>query len=287
MSRMAPCAVILISLLSACGEIPQPFRHEGTATDLARPRLERGLVVPPVTGAGLSDDAGRKLAQAMVDALEDAEIPAVVSSSRTIGEPLLGEAVRDGDRLVVTWSFHPFDDGPETRRSLSLPANRLAGTGAKDLKRWASDAVPAIIAVLRDPNAGPAVSATADPVAGIDRPKIRIIALTGLPGDGDQSLAKAIRQALIRGAMAVVDTGEAYVVRGKVDIGPGKTGEDNVDVTWTISRASDMALLGSIHQEGAVLRGQLSGPWGGIARDIAEAGASGLLDVVHADQRKH
>jgi hypothetical protein len=107
--------------------------------------------------------------------------------------------------------------------------------------------------------------------------------LHGLPGDGDKTLTAALKRALERSGLVVKDEGAAYMVEGKVTVAPGLPGEDTVTVAWILKRVEDGTQLANIGQSGAVPRGRLAGPWGSLARDIAEGGAAGLMEVIRAD----
>ncbi|HLO75329.1 MAG TPA: hypothetical protein VK196_02590, partial [Magnetospirillum sp.] len=100
--RLSAIAVLAATAtaLAACGDLPQPFRHEGAPSSLARPKLTRGVTVRP-PGEG---PEARALADALVRALEDQEVPALVHEGPAFGHVIDGE-MRDGGKTVsVRWA---------------------------------------------------------------------------------------------------------------------------------------------------------------------------------------
>ncbi|MCR6630045.1 MAG: hypothetical protein NVV74_08325 [Magnetospirillum sp.] len=274
--RRAPLLLVMVAALSACGDIPQPFRHEGIPGALARPKMTRGVTVRPPAD---SPD-GRVLAEAMVRALEDQEVPALVHDGAAFGHVIDGQVQDGGKSLAVRWILRA-PDGAEAAASVqTLPKALLAQADPVLMKRAATNAAAVLAGPLADPDAR---AVFAPQPAADSRSVVSVLPLRGLPGDGDTALAEAMRRALTRGGVLVKDEGADYLVEGKVTVAPGLPGEDTVTVAWVVKRAKGGAELGNIGQGGAVPRGRLSQPWGLLARDIAEGGASGVVEVVLAD----
>lgn len=257
-------------MVAACGDIPQPFRHDGSPPDLARPKLVRGVTIRPLAGY----EAAGPLAAAMVKAMEDREIAAIVRDGPAFGPVVEGRAVEDG---VVEWRLL----GPDGTEA-ALHRQRLpAGADPARLKRLAADAVAALALPLStDPDALPRRDIATGP-----RPTVRLVPLAGLPGDGDKTLNAALKKALDRAGLILAEDGE-YLVQGSVLLSPVSATEENLALNWVVRRARDNMMLASIDQGGAVPRGRLSVAWGGLARDIAEGGAAGIFEVVQAARRK-
>lgn len=271
-------AASLGAALSACGEIPQPLRHEETSR-LARPKaaMTRGVAVRP---PGEGPD-GAALAQSLVQALEDQDVAALVQSGPAFGYRIEGRVEDLGPVLAVFWTLKSPDGNDVAASRQSAPKAALAAGDPKALKRTASASAMLLARPLADPDALPD---PAEKAAAADaRPAVRLEPLRGLPGDGDTALAEAMRRALERAGLAVRADGAAYAVEGKVTIVPGTGGEDAVTVAWVVRRAGGGAELANIGQTGGVPRSRLHQPWGALARDIAEGGASGVLQAVRAD----
>ena len=104
---------------------------------------------------------------------------------------------------------------------------------------------------------------------------------TGLPGDGNDSLRKALKGALERRGLLVVSEGGDVTISPNIIVGPDKLGETPLDISWSVlSKTGEN--LGEAKQHGQVSTLMLSGNWGHLARDIAEGGADGIVTVVQS-----
>jgi hypothetical protein len=272
---------ILAATLAACGDVPKPFRHDGAAPPLARPKMERGVTIRPLAGY----DHAEQLAAAFAKALEGREIPASVRTGPAFGhvvEGVIDGGVIDGgvaEGGVAVWSLK----APDGTEAATLRQRLPAQPDPIGLKRAAAEAMAVLAQPLSvDPDAIPRQAPGA---ARIERPSARLVTMAGLPGDGDRTLNNAIRTALGRAGVTIKDDGE-FVVQGAVTVTSLSTIEDNVLVVWTVKRARDNSQVASIDQGGAVPRGRLTLPWGSLARDIAEGGAAGIAQAVRHAQAK-
>lgn len=271
-------ALVLAAMgLAACGDIPQPFRHdEDGVPRLARPKMTRGVTIHPPEDSA----QGRALADSLVRALEDQDVPALVSDGPAFGHVIDGTLNDGGKTVSVRWVLKSPDGSQTATATHTIAKASLEQNNPAILKRSAATAAVALAAPLADPDAQP--TANPGPTAVDNRPTVAVIALKGLPGDGDTALTAAIRRALGRGGLLVKDEGADYMVQGMVGVAAGRPGEDIVSVSWVVRRG-DGAELGRISQDGSIPRGRLAQSWGTLARDIAEGGAAGVVEVVLAD----
>lgn len=282
MRRLFPLAALV--LLAACGDLPQPFRHDDNdVPKLARPKMDRGLTIRPIEGA----PQGEALAAAMAAALERHEILAVVRSGPAFGNLLEAQLAEEGGRAVINWRLSAPDGTILSRHVQAVPATAWGQADKNRLKLMATEAA-AVLAppLLVDPDALAKTQDLAKPDPADRRPVVMLANLAGLPGDGDKTLMAALRAALGQNGVLVRDGGAEHLVQGSVTVTPGRPNEDNVLVVWQVKNAKDGATLASIDQGGAVPRGRLDLPWGSLARDIAEGGAAGLVQALKQLQRK-
>lgn len=259
----------LALLLTGCGDIPQPFRHEGDNPAMA-PQAARGVVVRPL------DDSPRstQLADAIVRSLLEAEIPAstqpVVPGAWVIG----GEIDPTTAAAQLRWTLTRPPGGEVLGKvEQSIPAGAWGRATPKTINLIAAEVVDKLMGPLH----GDGPAATHIPAG----PAIRLLPLAGLPGNGDTALATAMRTSLRSSGLTVVD-GEAesdFLLRGQVTVTPGQAGDDVLSVAWTVI-ARDGRDLGSSAQQGAVPKGRLNGSWGSLAADIAAGGAEGVGEIV-------
>lgn len=269
---------VLVSLVAGCGDIPQPFRHDGEPSLLARPKMTRGVAIrPPAEG-----DEGEMIAQSLVQAFEQQDIPALVQTGQAFGYQVEGQAEDRGSVLDVTWVLKGPDGTAAATSRQVVPKALLVAADAKSLKRTADASALALSLPLADPDAQPVAQPRSD---ADSRPQVRITPLRGLPGDGDRALFEAMRTALIRNHLKIADDGATYVIEGRVTVAPGSANEDMVTVAWVLKRSEDGKEVANIAQSGAVPKGRLNQSWGSLARDIAEGGASGIEQGIRADGR--
>jgi hypothetical protein len=111
---------------------------------------------------------------------------------------------------------------------------------------------------------------------------IAVEGVTGAPGDGDRSLARAIAAALRHANLRVADADpprQSYRLSGRIEIAPPLEGRQQVKVRWALKRP-DGGEIGQVSQENAVPAGSLDGPWGDVAYAVAMAAAPGIAALV-------
>ncbi|OAN50679.1 hypothetical protein A6A04_17640 [Paramagnetospirillum marisnigri] len=269
-------SLLLPLLLAACGEIPQPFRHEGLNTAVV-PLAARGVVVRP------ADDSApaRRVAEAVVRRLLEAEIPAsirpVVPGAWVIGAGIEPDATHARFRWVLV---RP-DGGDPVVVEQRVPAATWARATPKTVELIAAEVVEKLSPTLMGEMA-PAPGQTASTA----RPTVALLPLAGLPGDGGVSLAAAMRRLLDGNGIGTAEPGAAdFRLRGQATLSAAASGDEVLDLAWTVLDR-DGRELGTATQQGAVPKGRLSGPWGGLATDIAAGGTEGVVAIIRAALRK-
>ena len=273
-------AALALILVGACQPLPRPL------ADLARPGPELlnlpgrgGVVVLEVDG--LPPERAQALAEAMANALVEAEVPATIGGGTRESLFLLGRTdVRPaGPRLLeVTFVWDLFDGaskplGSRTHRQVVSERDWEAARPA-DLGRLANAAAPAIAELYYG---GMPKEASERP-----RPGVVIGAITGAPGDGARSLPRALKTTLESARLLIVtDKAQAIaVVDGTVTVKPGAGRQtEAVEIRWRVSLPAGQE-LGIVTQANDIPAGSLKGAWGEIAAAIAINAGPGILDLV-------
>jgi len=147
------------------------------------------------------------------------------------------------------------------------------------------------------PTAGAAPTATATPAsatppaaptpapapatAAAKFPRVRVLTVTGAPGDGNRALTAGMRRALGEQQVVLVDAPDATTVTviGSVEISPPAEGAQRIVIRWVV-KGPGGEQLGDLEQANTIKAGALNGEWGGVAHVIALAASEGILDLM-------
>ncbi len=268
-----PFALLLTLLLAACGEIPQPFRHDGPNVAVI-PAAARGVVVRPLD----EGPRARQIADAMVRRLLEAEVPASTRDGVAGGWIISGTAEDTGATTTLRWQLSTPAGVTLASATQAIPA----GTWGRATPRTVDLIAAEVVDKLSPPLHG-GTAEVAAPAGSQRPPRVGLLPLSGLPGDGDRALMAAMRRTLERTGLTILDGGgdADFTVRGQVTVTPGRAGEEVLAVAWTVS-AREGGDLGSAAQRGPVPKGRLDGPWGSLATEIAAGGADGVAEIIAA-----
>jgi hypothetical protein len=266
---------------AACQPLPHPF-----AADAPRPgspiltlRDSASVTIAPVQGTPRA--TAEKLGAAMASALQQLEIPASdkaasIGSYELVGKITTMPASGDKAALVAVWDLREpsgLSLGERTER-LEAPM-RDWEEGAQDaVTRLAASSAVRLAAMLQD-------EAPAEAETG-GQTRLLISGVDGAPGDGTDSLPRAITEILRRQDIAVVTDPEAkadLVLRATVVVAKPKEGKQNVKIVWYVRR-KDGGEIGTVGQENDVPAGLLDGPWGDVAYMVAVSAQDGIVQLV-------
>ncbi len=265
--------------LNACGPVLKPFQTpaELGPSGLIQRDINGGVWVSIVDGA--SARGPNLLSEAIAQGLLARGIPAMTKGGGSLRYKLTGRVTeRAPDQsgaadIKIYWSLNEQNNKPVFYFS-------------QDLKKgWHWDSPRAI------QNLG---TNTARLIARVVEPEdetlrsvqtirqgVWVQPVRGAPGDGDKSLTRAIRYALVGAKVAVTSERLAarHILRAEVRVGAPQRGQQSVAISWTLT-SSDGRKVGNVVQRNAVPVGTFDGRWGETAVIIATAAVGGIKDVL-------
>lgn len=195
-----------------------------------------------------------------------------------------------GDRLISRvasrGAYHVADmvgradpaNAPVGAITTVLPPTEVPPAGAAP----GSVATTASAAPPPTPGGAPAVATPPPPPAPAAKfPRVRVLTVTGAPGDGNRALTTGMRRALGEQQVVLVDAPDAttMTVIGSVEISPPAEGAQRIVIRWVL-KGPGGEQLGDLEQANTIKAGALNGEWGGVAHVIALAASEGILDLM-------
>lgn len=282
--------VLLLAGLSACTDIPRPFKPGDKATPLTvLPADKRGIAVLPVAGLATLEQ-GDQFAEAMVDALQAQDLPASAHGVKSkLNFVLSGRADLDtpgglrglvDSQLTVHWNLIDAQGDPvgAFQQRGAVAVAEFSQAEPELLERLARLAAPEIALMVR-PNPPP-VEAEPEP----DGPVLTVLPATGATGDGNTALPLAMKARMrARRVSLAADTADSdYTLVGAVEVGPEKTGTRALTVEWQLRRDTG-ELVGRLSQSNPVPTDAIASAWGPLANVIAEAAAPEVVRLMAVD----
>lgn len=262
-------ALGIAAALAACGELPRPFQPEDKIDNrlLALPD-SLGVVVRPIDG--LPEPMAAALAEAVAESLRHENVPATTKQGNA-GSFIVDGTTMVGPNGVPTARFVLLDPRGTPVKEQLVPLDKSVQTSqGVDFTATARTAATAFAAALQP-------AAVAPPA----RPTVRIGAVTGAPGQGGVTLARALDYALRHTGvkMAATENDESLVVSGHVTIVSKSPKLRAIDIVWTVL-APDGTELGKVEQANEVPSDFVDHAWGELASAVAEGAAEGITDLI-------
>ncbi|MBS0638481.1 MAG: hypothetical protein U1E70_23040 [Acetobacteraceae bacterium] len=274
-------AVLVCLVLSACGDLPEPFLGNpgATARRLATP-LTAVLAVPPGTDTLLPDAASRDLAAEVALSLQASEVPATVRQPQKNDWRVITSVQQQGGQVTPVFSIQD-PTGKEQGSAVGepIPITVWARPDKALYERVAADAGPRIGAVLTSIRI---TRDKADPNSLYNRAaRVLVTDVTGAPGDGNTSLTRQMRTRLAALGPIVLTTpsGADFVVQGEVQVIPIPKAQERVEIVWTVKTGAGQE-RGKVVQLNEIPAGALKGYWGDIAAVVAAEASAGVNDVI-------
>jgi hypothetical protein len=270
-----------VVLLTACGDLPQPFLGNpgARARILAEPPTPR-LAVPVPGQALLPDQAAASFATALADALQKQEVPAVAGPAQPGDWRLAVDVGLHGTTVVPVYTvLDPKGKDQGKAEGKPLDSADWAGATPATLSGAATQVAPGIADLLSRIQAA---MQQADPNSLYNRPaRVQVMDVTGAPGDGNLALTREMRTILARLGPVVQETaiGADFIVRGTVRLVPIAGGQERVEIQWSVVKPGADE-RGRVVQLNDVAAGSLNGYWGDVATAVAQEAAGGVRDVI-------
>jgi hypothetical protein len=217
----------------------------------------------------------------MASALQQREIAASDKTASIGSYELVGrieEMPPSGDKaaLIAVWELRD-----PSGRSLGERTERLEAP-AQDWEQGAEDAVALLAAASADRLVVLLQDDAPTEADSGGHTRLLISGVEGAPGDGRESLPRAITEILKRQDLAIVTDPEAkadLVLDADVVVANPKAGKQNVKIVWRVRR-KDGAEIGTVGQENDVPAGLLDGAWGDVAYMVAVSAQDGIMQLV-------
>jgi hypothetical protein len=268
-------------LLAACQPLPHPFAHDAPqrGSPMLTLRDSASVTIAPIDGTPRA--TAEKLGPAMASALQQREIVASDKTASIGSYELLGrieEMPPSGDKavLVAVWELRD-----PSGQSLGERTERLEAA-ARDWEEGSEDAVVHLAAASAERLAVLLQDDAPTEADSGGRTRLLIGGVEGAPGDGRESLPRAITEILKRRDLAIVTDPEAkadLVLDADVVVANPKAGKQNVKIVWRVRR-KDGGEIGTVGQENDVPAGLLDGPWGDVAYMVAVSAQDGIMQLI-------
>ena len=282
-------AIVVLMLLSACGQIPRPFidaPHATTDNPLLDMPTAVGIAVVPVRG--LPDALSGAVTRAAAARLQAFEIPAeAVPANTGVGFTLEGIADSvtpgpDGRTVSIMWTLKS-RRGAVTgshRQNVMIPEKLWEQPDGETATLMGGEVASVIAAMLGATTPTPANAVAAGPA----RPTISVKAVEGAPGDGRESLRLAVLQVLNENGFRRDDVNPDVILTCAMTSEPAREGLQRVGIVWR-ANARDGADLGTMRLDNTIPNGALDGAWGPTAFAIADAAAADLVTLVTSEPK--
>jgi hypothetical protein len=263
--------LFVMALIAACQPVPRPFADDQPPPNspILTPPDSAGIFVLPVEGEPTA-------AEAMAEALREADVPASATAQNRRSYRLSGTMSGEDGRAAVHWILR------DAQGATIGEASAAVGAGAPNRIDGLARRAATQIAKL--------VQSTAPPPRPIEKPLLAFHGVLGAPGDGNRALTRAMGETLHRAQVPVAEKPTdlaTFILSGSVNLDPPEGGKQQVHVVWAVTRP-DGKPLGQVKQDNAVPAGSLDRNWGDVAYLVTTAAGDGITAILErAKQADH
>ncbi len=287
MKRVALALLAFLFTAAGCGPLPQPFQPlDKNSNGLIYLEDGAGITVLPLThDAPLAPGAAAEL---LADALRKHNVPAWTRGWNAGSRILTGRAVvsqldAEKEEVLLYWELNDAQGvriGSFTQRRELEPGTWRSGD-QDAIAALMDQAAGKIASMVQGPNVEEAV------LTDLTKARLVILPMLDLPGDGTRSLARALKAELQTGSLPVVESTDLaqteeddLLIACTVTLSPSWGAWQDVTISWLVTRARDGSELGRIDQQNQIPMGQLDGPWGVLAYEIAAGAVLGIRELI-------
>ena len=281
MRHLVHAALALPLVLAGCGDFPEPMLHQPGRMGmiLSHPPPQR-LVVPVPRRALLDDQSAAAFASDLSNAMVAQTVPALAQKPQRGDWVLAVGATLNGETVTPAYSI--IDPRGRVQGSLTgspVSSRDWSNGDATALNQEAANAGPQLAALLGNIDAA---LKSNDPNSLYNRPpRLDFSGITGAPGDGDDSLAKGMRQDIANlGVILVNQKDQAdYLMRTRVRLTTVNAKTQHIEIVWIVATA-DGKEAGRVSQLHDIPTGSLDTYWGDVAVVAAAEAAQGVKQVI-------
>ena len=278
-------ALLVLLSPTACGQVPQPFRPDpGSKSHNEFLFIKPSVGVTVLQIEGPVDWVGKALAEAMAERLRQRGIAASTGASNRGSYFLAGSGYRSdlpGEEgvLILDWTLVD-EQGSITgeRQERLRPPSGFWEEPTQEMFEVVADRTAPTVAGWISPQ-------LADRNAVY--PTVVIGGVTGAPLDGNQSLRRAIIQALAVRKVPLAESSDvmAVAIGASVRLTPATGTTDQIEIVWRV-KEPDGTLIGEVKQANALDKATVSETWRVVAPLIADAAADGILGLVRQSKER-
>ena len=286
MLRRCAWLVLIAALAAACGPLPRPFQpeyKEGASMAALGDRAQ--LRVMPIENDRPGDpyDAAAALADALRDFGIAASANSQVAERILVGRAIARPIAADRDAITILWELQ--ETGGERLalipQNAELPRGLWRDGHPAAVRSVMAEAAPDLAALYRDN-----LEAETEPAAGpppTDTPRLFLVPLENVPGDGAHSITLALERELEAAAYPLAeDMGDDdLLILCDIALAPAGNRLDHVSITWFVVQASTGEELGRIDQQSHIPKGSVDEAWGDAAIMVARGAAQGIIELIN------
>ena len=276
---LTACIILLHSLVSSCGSIPQPFQKKtinNGITNFPIASNSTGILIKGIEGpVGWVGDA---FAEAMASSLRRRGMVASSRSSNKLSLSLTANGYQQlyfdkPSELVISWLL--VDNNGEIkglRETRSTPPHDF----------WQNPS-PEMFEVVAETNADQIsnwLSPPSKPIKTNSYPTVRMTQIMDISGDDAASLFAAIQMEMARRNVKVRKNKPGdLILELKIETQFIDAKMQKVRLDWRLG--TDTKKIGVVSQENIIEKTMLQDEWESLAKDIAIAAAEGLFQLIN------